>query len=215
MHDQPAVLEQPLCHLQVHGIVLDQKDVGAAMPGLQELTRRRLLLHWRYVQVLPGLAQLHREPEGCAGTQRTVDAYRALHHLHQPLADGQSQSASTVGTRVGAVDLLEGLEDSTLILGRDADAGVLNLESQHDPCRAVLKQQGTHRDRALRGELGRVAGEVEQHLAQPPGVTPHHHAEQLGRQFDRQRKLRLGDLLADQGVQVVQDGIELEFGLHQ
>ena len=78
------------------------------------------------------------------------------------------------GAAIAAGDAFVGLfelaEDSRLRLRRDADAGVAHQEADFVRPDAGLDDQ---RHAAGRGELDRVAGEVEQHLAQPRGVADH------------------------------------------
>ena len=91
-----------------------------------------------------------------------------------------------------------------LRLGRDADAGVAHQEADLVGPDAWLDDQ---RHAAGRGELDRVAGEVEQHLPQPRGVADHFGRQPLvdiGGDLDLPRlgprRQQFGDVL-DQGAQ--------------
>lgn len=55
----------------------------------------------------------------------------ATHEFHQPLADGESESRAPVTAGGRGVGLGERLEELLLLLGRHADAGVLDLEVDH------------------------------------------------------------------------------------
>jgi len=98
-----------------------------------------------------------------------------VHHLDQMLADRQTQAGTTVFTGGGNVSLLESLEQFGLFIRLDADASVLYLKAQADyfvggrcttDCRILVRQTpDAERNAAMVGELGRIAGEVEQNLA--------------------------------------------------
>ena len=88
------------------------------------------------------------------------------------------------------VGLLEFAENALLRLGRDADAGVAHQETDFVGPDAGLDDQ---RHAAGRGELDRVAGEIEQHLPQPRGVADHLHRQPLvdiGRDLELARPAR-------------------------
>ncbi len=97
------------------------------------------------------------------------------------------------------VGLLELAEDPRLRLGRDADAGVAHQKADFIGPDAGLDDQ---RHAAGRGELDGVAGEIEQHLAQPRGVADHFHRQPLvdiGGDLElarlRPRRQQFGDVL--------------------
>ena len=101
--------------------------------------------------------------------------------------------------RRAAVGLLELLEDARLRVRRDADAGVAHRGTDLAGRGAGLDD---HRDPACLGELHRIAGEVEQHLAQARDVADHAAADALvDRRGDlqalglRARREQLDDLL--------------------
>src|SRR5262249_39324156 len=90
-----------------------------------------------------------------------------------PPADGEAQAGAAVAAARAAVLLLEGLEDDGLLLRLDADAGVLDGESDHR-ARAVEREvvraparvgrADPERDRAALGELEGVRQQVAQDL---------------------------------------------------
>ena len=102
-------------------------------------------------------------------------------------ADGEAQAGAAVLAAGAGVGLLERLEDDALLLGRDADAGIGDLE-RHHVGRALEHGMGprssppragdtARRTAALLGELERVREQVLEHLLQPlrvgdDGVAP-------------------------------------------
>ena len=66
--------------------------------------------------------------------------------------------------------MFEFKKDARLIFGRDADAGVAHGDRDYIGRALLCARLDNDRDAALLGELDGVAGEVEQHLAQPGGV---------------------------------------------
>ena len=121
------------------------------------------------------LAQLEagREVEDAAFARGAHHADRAAHRLDQLGADGEAQPGAAIAPGGGGVGLGEGVEDERLLLGGDADAGVVHPEHQHDLAAVAglgvdLDDDG---DFAGGGELDAVGDEVDQHLAQPVGVA--------------------------------------------
>src|ERR1700719_3872636 len=78
------------------------------------------------------LAKARREGEGAAPAGRAVHGDSSTHQGDQPGSDGQSQAGAAVLARGRGVLLLEGPENSLLLLGRDADAGVAHGEAEAD-----------------------------------------------------------------------------------
>ena len=118
--------------------------------------------------------QRQLEPEGAAARRLAVQADLAAHHLHQLPADGQTQPGAAVPPGGRGVGLGEGLEQPVLVGLGDADAGVGDLEAQHDLGRRPAGDEiDPDRHLALGGELDRVGGQVEQHLPDPAGVAAH------------------------------------------
>ncbi len=95
----------------------------------------------------------------------------AAHRLDDALADGEAEPRAAAAAR--AVDLAEGLEQRGDRIGRDADAGVADLEGDACPGAAGRHRREAQRDAAALGELDRVADEVQQHLLQALGVADH------------------------------------------
>ncbi len=85
--------------------------------------------------------------------------------------------------RVVPLGLLERLEHPRLRFRRDTDTGVADRKAD-----LVRRGAGRRRDRgaAAFGELHRIAGEIEQHLAQPRRIADHAAGQAL---VDRTRDL--------------------------
>ena len=88
----------------------------------------------------------------------------------------EAEAGAAIGARDAFVGLLEFAENALLRLRRDADAGVAHQKADLVRPDAGLDDQ---RDAAGRGELDGVAGEVEQHLAQPRGIADHFERQPL------------------------------------
>ncbi len=98
----------------------------------------------------------------------------------------------------------------------DADAGVLHAHRQAKPIALAFEHGGLDPDIASLGELDRVTGQVEQHVAQLVGITHElalRGAEIGGRQDQRQplvARQRTHDV-----VEIVEQHAQLEGLLHQ
>ena len=113
-----------------------------------------------------GSGTMARKVEPCA--RRALDLDAAAHALDDAARDGEAQAGAAELPRRAAVGLLELVEDAGLLLRRDADAGVAHLEHDLAGAGPGLDDDA---DAAGLGELDGVAGEIEQHLAQPRGVA--------------------------------------------
>ena len=108
--------------------------------------------------------QRHDGAEGRALAWRALDLDAAAHPLDDALGDGEAQAGAAELARGAAIGLLEFVEDARLLSGRNADAGVANLEDDLACIRAGLDDDA---NAAGLGELDGVAGKIEQHLAEP------------------------------------------------
>ncbi len=88
----------------------------------------------------------------------------------QALRDHQAEAAAAEQTRRLGARLDEGGEQPAQCRGRDARTAVLDLEHQPDPARRRRAGSRAHGDVAGRGELDRVADQVDQDLAQPARI---------------------------------------------
>ena len=177
------------------------------------------------------------EPEGGALAELAVDPDHALHGASdQALDHGEAEARAAVFDRVRRVGVAELLEHAFARIGGHARAGVADREAQCG-LGLLLRHAGDGDQHAPRlGELHRIAGEVEQDLAQPPvvgedvGHVVFHHpgdvepalvglgAEQLGHSLDelldgdrRRLQLHLPGLDARE-VQEVVDQPQQVFG---
>src|SRR5262249_42892545 len=112
----------------------------------------------------------HLDPEQAALAEPALHADLAVEQLDQVLADRQAQTGAAEAARGGRVGLRERAEQPGDLLGRDADAGVLDLEAQPRTARARPRRRAQHH-LARVGELERVAEQVHQDLAQPALVV--------------------------------------------
>ena len=122
------------------------------------------------------------EPERATQAHCAFQADAPPHELHQLAGDRRSQARAPEAPRGGLVGLRETLEDPLLGLRRDADAGIAHRELEPHRGRTVLLGRHVQCHAAALGELHRVAGEVDQDLAQVVGV-----AQQCGRDFRHDR----------------------------
>ena len=121
--------------------------------------------------VCSGTAISNRLPApGCA-----FEPDAALHALDDAFDDGEAKTRAVRLARAG-FGLLEFLENLVVIRGRDADAGIADLEQDFAGPFAGLDHD---RDAALRRELDGIAGEIQQHLFQPRLVTDHARRQSL------------------------------------
>ena len=137
------------------------------------------------------------EREGAAHVRRAAQMDFAAEQVRQLAADREAQAGAAVFAAGAGVGLLEGLEDDLLLLGRDADAGVGDLERHHRRrlvehwmlrAPAALRGRDAEPHAALRGELERVRQQVLQHLLQALGVGGDAAAE-IGIEVDLERQL--------------------------
>ena len=112
--------------------------------------------------------QRDRDTERRALTRRAIHRDAAVHALDDAPRDGEAEARAAELAAGAAFGLLEFEEDARLLFRRDADAGVAHLEHDLVRRRALLDHDA---DAARFGELDGVAGEIEQHLAQPRRVA--------------------------------------------
>ena len=156
----------------------------------------------------------HRQAdaEDRALADRAVDRDLALHPLDDAAGDGEAEAGAAVTPAELAVALLEFLEQARHAVFGDARTGVVNRKREH----AVAAVLDDHPDAAGLGELHRVAGEVDEDLAQPVRVADdarRHVRRDEGRDLDA---LALGsgrkelDHALDHGTEVEGLGQEVE-----
>ena len=202
VHRQAHAVQQFQGHFPVDGVVLGQQQALAVVPSAQAEfgvlagggLRRR---HDAVAAFQPG-----GEPEGAALAGLAVHAHLAAHQLGDAPGDHQAQAGAAVLAGGGGVHLLEGVEQVAELVRGDADAGVADLEAHQQARRGVLQAAGAQHDAALLGEFHRVAGVVEQGLAQTHGVAPEPGRDAVVEHLDAQA-LGLGRV-GHQGADVVQ-----------
>ena len=125
-----------------------------------------------------GDRQVERERAALAGRADQPDL--AAEQRRQLAADREAEAGAAVLAAGAGVGLLERLEDQPLLLGRDADAGVGDLDRDralHEPQNRMIRRPSgdhrlhPHRHLALRGELEGVRQQVLQNLLQALGVA--------------------------------------------
>jgi len=104
-----------------------------------------------------------------AATRLAVDPDRPAHQLDELLADRQAEAGSAIAARRRAVCLDEAGEQRIAHLGRDADAGVGDLDAQLDGAARQRAMRDAEGDRPQMGELDRVGDQIEQHWRSLPG----------------------------------------------
>ena len=82
-------------------------------------------------------------------------------HLHDLLGDGEPEACAALGLGKRAVDLVELVEDPTLLVERYAGAGV-----GHRDCEIAVPCARGDAHLAGVGEFDGVANEIEQHLGE-------------------------------------------------
>src|SRR6185312_9895014 len=100
-----------------------------------------------------------------------AEADGSTHQFDEPLADRETEASAAEATSRRALGLGEGLEQLLLVLLRDADAAVDDLEAHPGGARDLTEPDGAHDDVMAVRELHSVADQVEQNLAQPDGVA--------------------------------------------
>src|SRR5271166_4388775 len=109
------------------------------------------------------------EGEDRSAARVVAQRQRAAHQRDETAGNGEAEAGALEAAGVGAVALLEMLEDRRAPVGRHARPGVDHGEPQLMPF-APLDRDA---DSAGPGELHRVAGEVHQHLSEAHAVAPH------------------------------------------
>jgi hypothetical protein len=144
-----------------------------------------------------------------ASTASAASAGGAAHHPGQLAGDDEARAA--VGTCRRVVRLLEGGEQAPQLVGGDAAARILDLETHVNPLAVFLLAARTDGDRAAHGELDGIVGIVEQRLGDAGRV-----AEQMARQrgaIHDQLQPLLAQFRREDGNDVGEDCREIDVGL--
>ncbi len=107
------------------------------------------------------------EGEDRAEARTLFDLQPAAHQPGEMARDGEAEAGAAVPPRGGAVSLLEFLEDHLARRRRDPRPGVGDAKHQ----RAFGVALDPEADAAARGEIHRIAGEIDEHLAHARGVA--------------------------------------------
>ena len=151
------------------------------------------------------LRQPQRKPEGGAAAHRALHTDGAAHFLDQLFADRQAQPGAAVLARRLARRLGKRVENALALIGSEADPGVADLKPQQHRAACPIgvgQRRHPHQHIATRAELDRIAGQIEQNLAQPAAV-----AHQQQRQLHRQRTRKVEAF----PVRAVRQGIDHVF----
>ena len=142
--------------------------------------------------------ELELEPERRAMTRRRTNTDAASHQVHNALADRKTQSGSALAARDMIVAALEGKEQAALHFGTDTDAGIRHREAHAGTSRVPFDDLDGEDDRALFRVLHGIAQEIEEQLAQLPGIASQEFGNcRFHRRGDREARstrYALGDL---------------------
>jgi hypothetical protein len=117
--------------------------------------------------------------EGAAYPWPAFEPDFATHHVHQTSGDAESEACPSVFTGRRTVSLAESLEDRGLLLRRNANAGVLDVDLQAAP---IVSQRGAANadgNASVPGKLYGIAHEVCDDLTNASGIA-HQLVRQLG-----------------------------------
>ena len=128
-------------------------------------------------RAFPGHRDGEGEPRPLAGTA-ALGADAPAMRFHQPLADGEPETAADAALRIVDADAGVLAEQVRKLLGRDAPALVLDRNRDMHPVADRLDADGGALARVPRG----VGEEIVQHLHDAPPVG--HHRGQVGREVD-------------------------------
>src|SRR5262249_14718019 len=132
---------------------------GGRHAGLPGPRQRGCACSWRPLLKLGASGELHLE--GRALTQGRFDPDAATVHLNDLLGNCETETSAALGLGVGAVDLMELLEDARSLINGDAwpRIGYADVE-------VAVDRLGTHAHLSGVGELDGITDEIEQHLGE-------------------------------------------------
>ena len=154
--------------------------------------------------------------EGAADPQLARRLHGAAHQGDELPTDSQPEAGASEATRGRCVGLGEPLEQTFQRGGIHPDPGVPEGERDHDLFGVGIDDADVNTDLTLRGELHRVAEEVDEHLSQAHGISPYDRrkcrvdrADQLDAFLLRVHRDEAGRVLHDR-PRVVVDDVDLE-----
>ena len=143
-------------------IVVD--DEGGQAAHRFERERRRFGMRFRQ-------AEARGEMKFAPASQFALDPNLAAHQLDQARRNAQAEAGAAVISSGGAIRLNERFENSGLLLGSNADAGIGNDGVQaHIAIAPFADSQADDHFAAMR-EFDGVAGEIDDDLAQTAGIA--------------------------------------------
>ena len=194
------MVEQALRDEAVDGIVVDHQHPH---PRGERTHRGRRRLG------LSGLDQRQQAGESAALARFRLDRQRAAHVGGQLTRERQAQARALEPTGVCVVGLSEALEEPQLVLGRDANAAVVDHAAQ-------LLAATLHLDahRAVLGELDGVVDQISQHLTQPQPIEANRRGQLRPKRHGEVELLAAGQR-RPQGAQLIGERAERERPLVQ
>ncbi|VVN48898.1 hypothetical protein PS681_06148 [Pseudomonas fluorescens] len=121
--------------------------------------------------IVTGLGQAQADPELRAFARCAVDADFTAHLFDQAFGNHQPQTGATRLARQRVVRLTECLEQGTHVLSGQANASVLNADTQLHTVFVFFFQHRSSDDGAFAGELDGVADQIGEDLFQTQRVT--------------------------------------------
>ena len=153
------------------------------------------------------------KPEAAAHPRRTLRTDLAAHQFRQSPGDGQPEAGAAVAARDRGVGLFEGLEQALQLFRLDPDTGVGHREAHQQFAVIIFQQLGAQRNGTPPGELDRVAGIVEQRLAQARHIAAQPQRHPVAVELDRQPLAPRR--IADDRCDVVEYRGKMEIGAFQ
>ena len=120
---------------------------------------------------LPRARQIKHKVERGTMAEFAFDVDRAAHQGHELAANRETEAGTAEATRDRAIGLSEFLEQLRTNFGGDAGPIVDHLESYRRTRVVAVFACDLERDRAFPCELGRITEQVEENLAEPPGIA--------------------------------------------
>src|SRR5258708_2037146 len=100
-----------------------------------------------------GYVKPRRKVEGAAFAHFALYQDPALHHLHQPGGNRQTQPSAAVMARGGVISLLECLKDFSEFVRGNANAGITNGKAEKAPIVLLLFRLNDHTQLTLFGKF--------------------------------------------------------------
>ena len=187
----------------IDGIGVDGEDADVAEVGVGP-GRGIRLNRWR------GRAKIDGEPEGGTVAVFTFDADIAAHQFDEAFADGQAEPGAAEFTSGGGIDLGEAFEETVDAIGRDADAGVLDGESENNAVLVAAFEGGADGDGAGGSEFQGVVDEIHEDLANAGGIA-HQAARNIGAEITGEGEVLFGGGGAEKLGEVFDQFVEFKF----